>query len=154
MDGSEFSAGESTVFGDMVVDEELMANSHMEEEIEEEEHDLYLKLILVLLLACTHYYSTYFDKRVEHLGALRSGYQHVQDLLHGHERRLKRAVRMSGATFMRLCSELEPHLRGMNPRNRLSVEESVAMYLAIVGRHFTLVGAADEFEHSLETVSR
>ena len=130
---------------------EWCEEEEVETELDDQLESAEQMLCVVSLLAVGHYYQTYYEKEDEHRKAVRTGQQHVEHLMQGHDGRFKRHMRMSKSAFMRLCDELEPHL---NIRNRLYVEESVAIYMSIVGRHFTLTGAADEFEHSLETIRR
>jgi hypothetical protein len=93
-----------------------------------------------------------FTKKPCRTSAL-SGAAYINELLHGHERRAFEVFRMPITVFEDLCAWLRKDA-GLEDTKGLGVEESVAIFLYIVGRNASNRDVQDRFQHSGETISR
>ena len=82
-----------------------------------------------------------------------NGQDYVEFLMDGHDQTIVDMLRMNVDTFQSLAHVLvEGGFLNME-KMRLSVEESLAMFLYVIGNHSHQRPVADRFQHSTETVS-
>ena len=80
------------------------------------------------------------------------GYEWVQYILIGNEKKCQRQFRMSSHVFEQLCNTLCQY--GYNGTRRVCLEESLAMTLVVLGHAKGNKMVHDRFQHSSETVHR
>ncbi|CAL5362231.1 unnamed protein product [Camellia sinensis] len=85
---------------------------------------------------------------------LYTGEMYTQHLLNGHPRTIREVLRMDAPTFRSLCDELKRREFVKVDKNRLSIEQSLAILLYVCGHSERHRLAADRFQHSTETIHR
>ncbi|XP_028078485.1 uncharacterized protein LOC114280326 [Camellia sinensis] len=83
-----------------------------------------------------------------------TGEIYTQHLLDGHPRTIREVLRRDAPTFRSLCDELKRREFIKVDKNRLSIEQSLAIFLYICGHSERHRLAADRFQHSTETIHR
>lgn len=83
-----------------------------------------------------------------------TGEMYTQHLLNGHPHTIREVLRMDAPTFRSLCDELKRREFIKVDKNRLSIEQSLAIFLYICGHSERHRLAADRFQHSTETIHR
>ena len=95
----------------------------------------------------------YYNKRLMHTSKL-SGDAFMKEVLNGHPRVCYEMFRMDIDVLWHLCNELK-RLRILKEDNGIvSLEESVAMFLYIIGHNTRMRVVSDRFPHSTETIQR
>jgi len=97
------------------------------------------------------YASSQFDKEPCRTSPL-SGREYVAELLTSNERRIYEVFRMPKGTFLDLCDWMVMHA-GLHETKKISIEEQLAMFLAIVGHHSTNREVQERFQVSGYTVT-
>jgi len=82
-----------------------------------------------------------------------TGHRWVYEILNGSDTRFFEQVRMSKTIFRRLVDELTQKY-GLQHTKNVTVEESVVMFLYILGQGATYRNVEERFQHSGETVHR
>ncbi|XP_059642983.1 uncharacterized protein LOC132284866 [Cornus florida] len=82
-----------------------------------------------------------------------TSHEYVQELLNDHASRCFDLLRMDREVFLKLCRILREH-KLLEDTHTISILESVAMFLFIIGHNIRHVVVAERFQHSGETVSR
>ena len=80
------------------------------------------------------------------------GYEWVQYILIGNEKKCQRQFRMSSHVFEQLCNTLRQY--GCNSTRRVCLEKSLAMTLVVLGHAKGNKMVQDRFQHSGETMHR
>lgn len=81
-----------------------------------------------------------------------TGRQWVQDLLNGHELRMRDALGIESQIFKKLCHQLFM-ISGLSDSRSIDLEEKVAMFLYLGVHNSGHRDIAERFQHSTNTVS-
>ncbi|KAI8559019.1 hypothetical protein RHMOL_Rhmol04G0141800 [Rhododendron molle] len=94
------------------------------------------------------------DERIPQRVAPFNGQSYTQFLMTKHPKTIKDVLRVDKQTFRSLVALLVEKGQLNWDRMRLSLEESLAIFLFICGQSGRMQLAADRFQHSLDTISR
>jgi hypothetical protein len=83
----------------------------------------------------------------------RTGLMWVQELLSGHPEIFHDMMRMDKKPFLLLCKFLEQRGLLKITRKGVMVEEQVSVFLFMVGQPASMRLAAEQFQHSRESIS-
>ena len=109
-------------------------------------------MILCVISVIQYYADTYYHKTPCRISNL-SGEQYVESLIQQHHtRRIQEIFRMPLYTFLQLEIWLKEYTHLQSSRH-ITVNEKLAMFLAITGHGTTNRGIQERFQHSGETVS-
>ncbi|XP_024006787.1 uncharacterized protein LOC112083359 [Eutrema salsugineum] len=92
-------------------------------------------------------------ERLSHRTDRGAGWRHVQKLMHGSDQQCYDILRMKQRPFKELCKMLSRRY-GLRESENVYVEESVAMFLEVVGQDMTMRVIAERYQRSLDTVKR
>ncbi|XP_010507440.1 PREDICTED: uncharacterized protein LOC104784067 [Camelina sativa] len=92
-------------------------------------------------------------ERLSHRTDRGAGWRHVQQLMHGSDTQCYDILRMNQRTFEALCKMLTTRY-GLQESENVYIEESVAMFLEVVGQDKTIRDIAARYQRSLDTVKR
>ncbi|KAM6595916.1 uncharacterized protein LOC133034767 [Cannabis sativa] len=106
-----------------------------------------------LMLYLLSDYNEKFIEKIPQRTSVLSGEDFVKQLLGGHERTCYELLRMDKNVFVELCTCLKQK-EYIKDTREVKVEESVAIFLMIVGQNMRMRLIADRFQHSLETIDR
>ncbi|XP_062166997.1 protein ALP1-like [Alnus glutinosa] len=81
------------------------------------------------------------------------GAMYIRCMLNGNPTPFKEMFRMEQPQFITLCTELRERQLMRSTRN-VEVEESVAIFLVVIGHNQGQRVASDRFQHSTETINR
>jgi hypothetical protein len=95
----------------------------------------------------------YYNKKPMRTSKL-SGDAYMKELLNGHPGVCYEMFRMDVDVLRHLCNELKRLRILKEDKGIVSLEESVAMFLYIIGHNTRMRVVSDRFQHSTETVQR
>ena len=94
----------------------------------------------------------YLEKRPCRISQL-SGDVYIRELLTSNEQRILEVFRMPKNTFLELCDWMRGY-RGLKAAQKVTVEEQVAIFLAVVGHGSTNREVQERFQVSGSTVTK
>ncbi|KAL4340384.1 hypothetical protein GQ457_08G015210 [Hibiscus cannabinus] len=105
-----------------------------------------------LLLKYVHDYYNAFIPKMPCRTSIPDGKAYVMEILYGNPTVCYEMFRMKKHVFLNFCDRLKVD-KLLEDEKKVSVEETVAMFLFIIGQNATQRLIADRFQHSTETVS-
>ena len=114
--------------------------------------DIVLTAYLVGCASFVIYVETYMNKVLMHTN-LQTGYEWVQYILNGNERKCRIVFRLSRHVFRKLCNTLRIQY-GYDGTKRVCLEESVTITLVVLGSGMCNRMVHDRFQHLGETMHR
>ena len=99
------------------------------------------------------YVDKHYFKQPQRISIL-SGRAYIEEILNGHDATCYDLFRVHIPVFRHLCYTLRLHRLIVEDEGDVSLEESVAMFLYIVGHNTRQRVVGDRFQHSLETIHR
>lgn len=99
------------------------------------------------------YVQRHYNKRPMRTSIL-TGSGYMEEVRDGNPKQCFEMFRMSLRLFYHFVDELKRHGHLKEGKGRVDVQESVAMFLYIIGHNTRMRCVADRFQHSTETVAR
>ena len=109
---------------------------------------LQLSLLLPTLM---HLVFRYHMKEPYHTSIL-SGYAWVQELLHGHPKRIRTELGVHKEVFLALVEELQS--MGHEDTKNVTLQEQLAIFLYISVTGLSIHHAGEQFQHANATISK
>ena len=105
----------------------------------------------LLLLTLMHLVFHYHMKEPYHTSIL-SGYAWVQELLHGHPKRIRMELGVHKEVFLALVEELQS--MGHEDTKNVTLQEQLAIFLYISVTGLFIHHAGERFQHANATISK
>ena len=112
--------------------------------------DIVLTSYLARCASVVAYIETYMNKVLMHTN-LQTGYEQVQYILNGNERKCRNVFRLSRHVFRELCNTLRTQYR-YDSTKRVCLEKSMAITFVVLGSGMCNKMVHDRFQHSGETM--